>query len=125
MVYLGPLSPMPGDDITKLGPHLIGAFLQAPTPELRERALWALRDLLPPSIRVYDHEGLHVFYDHTVSEEMSLLKWLMHAASYVEMRYPDGHAEVKKGGFGPVAVRSREPLPKSAIDRLLEDDDLV
>jgi hypothetical protein len=99
----------------------ITLFLQAESPEERLRALQAIQDFLPSTIRVRDHDGLHVYYD----QGAVIPKMLAHAASYIEMKYPDGRAEVKKGGFGPTHIQATEPTPKSAIERLLEDDDLV
>lgn len=124
MVYLGP---MPDDARTPLGlrirPHTIAIsnFFAADTPEQRLKALESIRASLSPRIRVHDHDGLHVYYDQGVFLPLMLI----HAASYIEMRYPDGRAEVEKGGFGPTAVQSRELAPKNAIDRLSEDDDSV
>lgn len=96
-------------------------FLQAETPEDRLQALGAIQSALPSTIRVRDHDGLHVYYD----QGASVPKMLSHSAVYIEMRYPDGRAEVKKGGFGPTHIQATEPFPKSAIDRLLDDDDFV
>jgi hypothetical protein len=100
----------------------VRVFLAAETSDERQEALRAMESVLPPSIRVYDIDGLRVFHDHGIA----LPKVLSHAATYIEARHPDGRAEVVKGGFGPTQLnRSMEPAPKSALDRILEDDDLV
>ncbi len=127
-MYLGELGTMTDDEIQLGADHArrcgiaITLFLQAETPEERLKVLGVIQSFLPPTIRVRDHDdGLHVFYD----QGTPLPKMLAHTANYIEMRYPDGRAEVKKGGFGPTAVWSREPVLKSALDRMLEDDDIV
>lgn len=131
VVYLGQLGQMSDDEIQLGADHArrcgiaLTLFLQAETPEERLKVLEVLQSFLPPTIRVRirvrDHDGLHVFYD----QGTPLPKMLAHAASYIEMRYPDGRAEVKKGGFGPTQIQSREPVLKSAFERLLEDDDII
>jgi len=109
--------------LTLLNAQLVSAgvqgFLAANTAERRQEVLKILASSLPPTIRVYDRDGLHVYHDL----DAVLPKALSHAAVYIEVRYPDGRAEVKKGGFGPTSLQqSTEPSPKSAWDRLLEDD---
>jgi hypothetical protein len=128
MVYLGPLSPVPDDNPLLLAARAravdkaVASFIASNTAEECASALATLQMLLPPGIRVLDdHGGLYVYYDQGIT----IPKFLAHAASYIEMQYPDGRAEVKKGGFGPAMIKSTEPIVKSAIDRLLEDDDLV
>ncbi len=108
------------------------AFVNASTDGIRKAALERLRQACPDWVRLdYSEGGLHARFnadDETRLAKVHLYDGILRVASYVEIRHPSGHVEVRKNrhGFTPDEVQALYVSgPKRAIDRLLEDDPLI
>lgn len=104
---------------------VIASYMQTKDAREHEVLLETLDTLLKGSgIRVYVNPDWRVYVDEDKRDHIP--KALSHAAHYIEAVRPDGTAHVLKGGIGPRELSwSTEPKPRTILDILLDEKDLV